>query len=256
MKSYKVRRSRIDNLGLAENIISGVSTVINKYGKVIVLEDDLLLSKKFLSYMNATLDFYETQKDVFHISGYWYPVEKPIELPETFFLQLGTCWGWGTWKRAWDFLETNPSLIRKKVQSIDQNFEKFNLNGRSSFLDQLDRNISGDLSTWAVKWYGSIFMNGGLSLHPNISYVNNIRNDSSGENCSETSVYDWEKLNQHNFKAQAELKIHARAVRKLEKYFNQRQFKLSRRRTKVIIMLKKFLPHWLIGSIKYLKINF
>ena len=50
------------NKGLGNSIISGVSDVIARYGKVIVLEDDLRLMQGFLAYMNQALDMYEPDK--------------------------------------------------------------------------------------------------------------------------------------------------------------------------------------------------
>lgn len=79
-KSVKVIE-RLENFGLAKNIIDGVTSVINQYGKVIVLEDDLVVSPYFLKYMNEALDFYEKEEQVISIHGYIYPVKQ--KLPET-----------------------------------------------------------------------------------------------------------------------------------------------------------------------------
>ena len=72
------------NKGLANSIVDGVTEIVNRYGKIIVLEDDLVLSKGFLKYMNDSLSFYQNNNEVMHISGYMEPVNS--NLPETFFL--------------------------------------------------------------------------------------------------------------------------------------------------------------------------
>lgn len=64
------------NCGLANNIIDGVTSVINEYGKVIVLEDDLVVSPYFLKYMNDALNMYENEEEVVCIHGYVYPVKS------------------------------------------------------------------------------------------------------------------------------------------------------------------------------------
>ena len=46
---------REKNWGLANSLIAGITEVINKYGKVIVVEDDLILSPYFLQFMNCLL---------------------------------------------------------------------------------------------------------------------------------------------------------------------------------------------------------
>lgn len=182
------------NLGLAENIISGINHVFEEHDRIIVLEDDLDLSDSFLNYMNWGLDKYAHEDRVYHVSGYWFPVKRSEKLSNNFFLHFASCWGWGTWKRAWKNLETDPQKLKCLIQKKDPGFKRFNCNGYGSFLTQLDQNISGEKKTWAIKWYSTIFLNEGLSLHPNRSYVNNIGHDGSGENCGQKTIYDWKVL--------------------------------------------------------------
>ena len=108
---------RKKNLGLAESVITGVNEIINRYGKAIVLEDDLITSPYFLKYMNDALDLYENIDEVVSIHGYIYPVKK--ELPETFFIRGADCWGWATWKRGWDIFEYDGkkllSILNEKI---------------------------------------------------------------------------------------------------------------------------------------------
>ena len=92
---------RKHNYGLARNIITGVTTIINQYGKIIVLEDDIVTSKFFLRYMNEALTKFEHTSDVMSVSGFMAPIDKS-GLPRTFFMPWFECWGWGTWKRSWD----------------------------------------------------------------------------------------------------------------------------------------------------------
>jgi GT2 family glycosyltransferase len=109
---------RTANLGLAKSIISGVTDVINKFGKIIVLEDDMITSRYFLSYMNKALNIYDIETDVISIHGYVYPVKN--RLPETFFLKGADCWGWATWKRGWDLFEADGKKLLRKLK--ERNF--------------------------------------------------------------------------------------------------------------------------------------
>ena len=90
---------QIKNLGLAQSIITGVSSLCKEYGRVIALEDDLVTSPYFLKFMNDALDYYADMPEVMHISGFRYPV-KEFEKAQTFFLHVPLCWGWATWDRA------------------------------------------------------------------------------------------------------------------------------------------------------------
>lgn len=187
-----------NNLGLASSIINGVTEIIEKFGKIIVLEDDLVTSQGFLQYMNDALNFYALQEKIMHISGYWFPVEdSENRLPETFFYRCSSCWGWATWQRAWQKLEKDTQLLIENINKIPNGYGTFNIDNTYSYIGQLEANISGKMSTWAVKWYASIFLNNGLCLHPNRSLVSNIGFDNTGTHCTTTSEFDWPALTDH-----------------------------------------------------------
>ena len=171
---------RESNWGLARNIIDGVTEIVNKYGKIIVLEDDIVTSKYFLKYMNDALEIYKNQDQVMEISGYMYPIKKN-DLPETFFLHFADCWGWATWQRSWCFFERNP---QKLIESFSQkNIKKFNLDGAFDFWQQVQDNVTGRLYTWAIFWQAVIFQQNGYMLAVRDSLVQNIGFDNSGEHC-------------------------------------------------------------------------
>jgi FkbM family methyltransferase len=175
------------NLGLANSIIKGVTEVVNEYGKIIVLEDDIVTSKGFLTYMNTALDLYEKEEKVFHISGYMFPVKG--KLPTTFFYKQTSCWGWGTWAGKWNYFEPSANELLKQL--IDtKKIETADIDGTNQFLNQLKANIEGKLRTWAVLWHFSVFLNDGLSLHPGKPLIKNIGNDGSGSHCQETKSFD------------------------------------------------------------------
>ena len=186
--------SRNENFGLARSIITGVTDIINKYNRVIVLEDDLVLSPGFLNFMNQSLEIYENVEGVDHISGYWYPHKWNSKLPETFFYRATSCWGWGTWKKSWEKLELDPVELRNKILRRKEK-GKFNINNQYDFFSHLTMNVDGKLNTWAIKWYASVFLTNGLCLHPSHSFVNNVGHDGSGENCGEDLKYVWRDLN-------------------------------------------------------------
>lgn len=173
---------RDKNWGLAENIIDGVTSIVNKYGKIIVLEDDIVTSKYFLKYMNDALEVYKNEDRVMEINGYM-PKIKKEGIPETFFLEYADCWGWATWARAWEYFRREPDAIR--VSFTKDEIYKFNLNGADDGRwDQIVANCDGRLYTWAIFWDVAIFKNHGLSLMVRDSLVDNNGMDGSGEHCS------------------------------------------------------------------------
>lgn len=173
-----------ENKGLADAIVTGVTNIVNEYGKIIVLEDDIVTAKGFLSYMNAALNCYENEEKVMHIGSYL-PYTNSIKgLSETFFLRFMSCWGWATWKRAWDEANWDTVYLYNQIEAPEVRYD-FNLDGVLNFHEQLEHNLEGRITTWAIKWYTSIFLNKALCLYPNKSLSKNIGLDGSGENCQD-----------------------------------------------------------------------
>ena len=169
-----------ENRGLADSIINGVSEVVNDRGRVIVLEDDLLTGPNFLRFMNTALDYYCDKKDVWHISGWNYPID-PTGLPDAFLWRVMNCWGWATWADRWQYYRRDPGGLIKTFTR--EEIFRFNLDGTFDFWRQVERNAAGKIKSWAIFWYAAIFLNKGLCLNPTRSLVQNIGRDGSGTNC-------------------------------------------------------------------------
>jgi len=206
------------NLGLAENIITGVTDTVNKEGQAIVLEDDILTSPVFLQFMNESLNFYRESNQVMHISGYMYPIDTK-ELPDTFFLKPTSCWGWATWQRAWKYFEKDPAKLVKVFSRAMIN--DFNLDNSRDYFLQIKDNLAGRIRTWAIFWHASVYLNNGLSLHPKKSYARNIGHDGSGEHCNPTHVFDVALNNEFTKSFPEQITENSTARKKLEEYFNK-----------------------------------
>ena len=181
------------NKGLADSIVEGVTQVVNEYGSVIVLEDDIVTSPGFLTYMNDALALYEDQAEVMHVSGFFLPVKGANKLSETFFYNQASCWGWATWARAWKCFDPNAERLLKKVVETNRTYT-FNIDDSYPFVDQLKANVEGTLKTWAIKWQASIFLQDGLCLHPRHSMIRNIGFDGTGVHSGSSSVYDAQHI--------------------------------------------------------------
>lgn len=177
---------REKNWGLADSIIDGVTKIINEYGKVIVLEDDLVTSPYFLKFMNEALEFYKNEKKVWHISGWNYPI-KTDGLEDVFFWRLMNCWGWATWADRWQYYKKD---IEKTINTFSQkDINRFNIDGAEDFWSQVISNKEGKINTWAIFWYATIFKQNGLCLNPTQTFVENIGHDASGMHCSKNSFF-------------------------------------------------------------------
>jgi hypothetical protein len=216
------------NVGLASNIINGVTDVLSKNDYVIVLEDDIVVEKNFLSYMNNSLKFYMKQNEVAHISSYMYPIDhKKYNLPDFFFLNLATCWGWATYARSWKYLEIDvDKIINEFTPDLIKNF---NLNNSYPFFDQLLQNKKGKIRTWAIFWYATLYKNNLYSLHPKKTFSHNIGNDSSGINSPNTKIFDNTEISLISSNFTLDIKYSAEAKNALVDYFNSNKRSLIRR---------------------------
>ncbi len=178
------------NLGLADSVISGVTEVIEKYGKAIVLEDDIVTSKYFLKFMNEALDFYKDEQKIYSISGYNFPVKIPQSYKNKVYVSpRPSSWGWATWKDRWEKAIWNPETV----------LDIKNLNQLNNIVDKVGKDIApmilksieGRTNSWAVKWVFTNIKYSGLTIFPIESYVKNIGADATGTNfIRSTKKYD------------------------------------------------------------------
>jgi len=178
---------REKNLGLANNIIDGVTRIVNKYGTIIVLEDDLVSSPYFLRYMNEALTLFAEDERVISIHGYVYPLNE--ELPEAFFLPGADCWGWATWQRGWAEFNPDGGALLKELK-LRKLIRAFDFNGTYPYSKMLQSQIEGKNDSWAILWYASAFLANKLTLYPGRSLIKNIGNDSSGRHCGANNTLD------------------------------------------------------------------
>ncbi len=179
---------RITNWGLANSIIDGVTKLCEEFGKVIVLEDDLVTSPYFLGYMNQALDLYTESGRVMQISGHMFPVDLKVDTDkDSVFLPYTSSWGWATWERAWKSFDRDAKAYTDLKQNKQLQYQ-FNLNGSYPYFNMLEDQLSGKINSWAIRWYLSVFMEEGLILHPAKSLVKNIGFDGSGTHCGKDNV--------------------------------------------------------------------
>ncbi|MFT3949349.1 MAG: glycosyltransferase [Agriterribacter sp.] len=158
------------NQGLAASIINGVTQIINQYNKVIVLEDDLLTSKNFLTFMNKALFFYENNAEIFSIAGYTPMINEPKD--DVYFTLRGSSWGWATWKDRWEDVEWD--IKNYGALKEDEAFRSaFNKMGSDMF-KMLNDQMTGKINSWAIRWTYHQFKFNKYTVFPTLSKIQNI----------------------------------------------------------------------------------
>nr|WP_276902764.1 glycosyltransferase [Pedobacter kyonggii] len=185
-KSVKVIESKA-NAGLANSVIAGVTQLITEYDQVIVFEDDLVTSPHTLAYFNNALNHYREEEKVMHIGAYMYPL-KSDNLSQSFFYRAATSWGWATWGRAWKNFEPDINVLIKQFDKKKR--AAFSIDNKMNFWKQILEFKKGKNNSWAIRWYASIFLKGGITLNPSQSLVNNIGHDGTGVHSGINDIYN------------------------------------------------------------------
>tara|TARA_B100000530_G_scaffold324668_1_gene261615 strand:- start:491 stop:1384 length:894 start_codon:yes stop_codon:yes gene_type:complete len=226
---------RKKNLGLAGSIIDGVTKIVNDYGKVIVLEDDLVTSPFFLKYMNQALELYKYEVRVASIHGYIYPIEN---LPETFFIKGADCWGWATWRNKWSIFESNGQKLLDEIN--ERNLQKeADFNNSYDYTKMLKEQINGKNNSWAIRWYMSAFLKNMVTLYPGQSYVQNIGHGLEGTHCKTET--DFFKVNLSNKFKLSRIDVNENLIirKKIENFFKSAKPSIYKRSISKILSLIK-----------------
>jgi hypothetical protein len=171
---------RDKNLGLANSIIRGVTDLCERYGRVIVLEDDLVLHPQFLAYMNESLEKYKDSPRVFSVTGFNYPV-KMLRMPRhyrytTYFSYRCHSWGWATWKDRYE--KVDFEIRDLDVFLKDKKAQKLFNRGGDNLTDMLKLQMAGKIDSWAIRFCYAQFRNDAYCLYPVRSLVHNIGFDT------------------------------------------------------------------------------
>lgn len=168
------------NRGLAKSIIQGVSQVIDQYGRIIVLEDDLLFSRDFLEYMEEALDLYEKDERIWSLSGYGPNISIPESYAHEIYLTTrASSWGWATWKNRWQDIDWDVLDYSKfsKNRALVQQFDK----GGNDMSRLLALQQKGRINSWAIRWCYAQFKQGKFTVYP---VKSKVINQGFGKNAS------------------------------------------------------------------------
>ena len=161
---------RNKNFGNGRNIIEGVTEVLKKNKKIIILEDDLIIGKNFLHFMNTCLTKYKNYKKIWHIGGWSFNLNRNSSY-DIFFSKSMQPWGWATWSDRWKYFEKNPKKLINFFEKDRNRIYKFNQNGIIDNFKQIVDNYNNKKNTWAIFWAAQIFKNNALCISPHKSLV-------------------------------------------------------------------------------------
>ena len=180
------------NYYLERNVIEGINQVLKTHDRIIVMEDDIVSSPYYLTYMNDALDYYRNDKRVMHVAGFTH-----LSVPQkgdTYFSYHMSGWGWATWRDRWEKFVHYNSREEALAGLTDTDIARITYNGRFDCLKMLDRRPI----PWDICWNIAIIRHGGLSLHPTRTLVRNIGLTSGShfkglQNCRLFGWYEFDR---------------------------------------------------------------
>lgn len=160
------------NKGLANSIVDGVTSVIEKHGRAIILEDDLVTTPNFLDFMNQSLDFFESNNKVFSISGFTLPLKNMPNHVDFYTGYRASSWAWGTWQRVWADIDWNISNFEEfyKNRKSRRDFNR----GGSDMTKMLKDQIDGRIDSWAIRFCFHQFQRKMVTVFPTVSKAESI----------------------------------------------------------------------------------
>ena len=172
--------------------------------------------------MNDALNLYQYEDKVAAISGYSYPITNKCK--DYYFLKIGECWGWATWKNSWEKFEKNGKKLLKLLEK-NNHISNFNFDNTYDFFKQLKNFCLKKNQSWAIRWYASAFVNNMMTMYPSKSFVKNIGIDGTGTHGKSTKIVNLNKFISKNYlsiKSQ-KVKIEENIImrKKFENYFRK-----------------------------------
>lgn len=221
-KSVTVNASPV-NKGLANSIISGVTEIIEQYGRVIVVEDDLIVAPSFLTYMNQFLDKYKHDYRIFQISGFGVKIKPPTDYNYDIYMHIrAQSWTWGTWKDRWetvdwkvsDFIELSRDKKRQRA------FNK----GGSDLFGMLKGYMNGVNNSWYIRFNYSMFKQKKYAIVPVKSLVLNEGFGAEATHCNTYNRYkvDFQGEEKKYFTSPSTIEPDIRLYQQAVKYWSIR----------------------------------
>jgi len=177
IKNYKLI-FRKENFGLSKNIISGINAIFKKNEAAIILEDDLILNRYAINFLNKSLSHYMNDKSIYSISAYSYLKKNKHQLSNKLLkIKRHSSWGWATWKKKWNKVDFHDTEF---FNQKDKNFSKL---GNDMILMLWAQNNSL-IDSWAIRFNFYCYSKNLFSIQPRFSLIKNIGNDYSGSHKS------------------------------------------------------------------------
>ncbi len=168
------------NLGCGKRIYSGVKEAFEHVDRLIILEDDIVASKDFFTFCSQMLEKYKDDERIIDVAGMNHCGETKRCPYSYFYSEIGSCWGWATWKRSWDLIQYELDFLEDKyaVDCFLNSVYKTKSMRKQLIEDAKQRkeilNSGRRLSAWTFQFKMAGYFNSTLSIVPQKNLISNI----------------------------------------------------------------------------------
>lgn len=230
------------NLGCGPGVYTAISWFFEHEEMGVVIEDDCIVSESFFPFMEQMLTRYATDQRIGMVAGF-NPNPMPQLADSYLFSRFKCCWGWGSWRRAWQGMDIEMDWRNSDADSVIWNCG-YGGRDRSEWLYKLKCIDRGYVSAWDWQWYFSLAAQNQLCVFPKVNLVSNEGNDAAATHTAIGNIY------KPRYDLQFPLKYPQRMVpnEKFEKAFYRRSNSFYRRLVRwVPYGVKKQLKRWIIA---------
>ena len=215
-KVHIIERERNSRI---ENNRGGMRMLLDRFGKMIFLEEDIVTMPGFLTYMNQALDKYEGDDRIFSVVGYCPPIRIPADYRhDVFFLRRFSAWGFGIWKNRYDSNKYITPEIYEKFAANKKRVSEFVREGGKDMMIMLKAEAYGQIDAWDVKAMYTQFLNNQYTIYPTQSLTQNIGHDGTGVHCGNTDMFNVALSDKSTFLLPDDVVIDKRIVKANRKF--------------------------------------
>lgn len=172
------------NLGLGTSIRTGVSEVLARHEMVVVFEDDIVCVPGTYAYLVAALRRYRHDPRVMSVSAWTHPaVRPPVPPDQAYFDGRFSCWGWGSWRRAWVGMDKSARRLMWECRLRLMDVYRYGGDLAGMAREETLKNV------WAVRFAFLHQRRGGLCFHPPWSLSAHVGFDATAMNAREANTW-------------------------------------------------------------------
>lgn len=164
-----------ENLGCGMRMYSGISWAFEYVDRLIILEDDCVPSQDFFVFCEELLEKYKDDNRIQMINAMNH-LGTYEATPNSYFFGPACCWGWATWKRAWDSMDFEMHFLEDmySMQCVERKYP-FYSNSIQVGTERLAILKSGKpLSAWTYQYGMASALESQMAIVPSVNLVTNI----------------------------------------------------------------------------------